>query len=368
MRSKNKAVRFSKSRVKNMLKVTLLYLMKFCGGFTVARLLTRRSLRILCYHGISISDESAFRQRLFMQRATFRQRMEYLARSGCVVLPLAEALDRLQDGSLPPCCVSITLDDGWLGCREGAFPVLRELGLPATLYVTSYCVFRRTHVFDVLVGYLFWKTKVRSLELGGLCDGLEGRLDLSSDARRQIATDVIVEYGNDRLTCEQRINLARGLAARLNVDYREIDSKGLFRLLSPEDLESLAGYGFDIQLHTHRHRFDITDRARAQLEILENRKRLEPIAGKRLEHFCYPSGVYHSRVWPWLAELGIRSATTTAAGFCTRSTPPYAIPRIVDGEGVSMIEFEAEVMGALELIRRVRSSMSVTNLKVSSQV
>ena len=90
-------------------------------------------------------------------------------------------------------------------------------------------------------------------------------------------------------------------------------------------------------------------------EIEENRKRLEPLLGRRLKHFCYPSGVYHPRVYPWLGELGLKSATTTTARLCYRDTPRFALPRIVDGEDVHPTEFEADLSGVLELARRIRA-------------
>jgi peptidoglycan/xylan/chitin deacetylase (PgdA/CDA1 family) len=127
--------------------------------------------------------------------------------------------------------------------------------------------------------------------------------------------------------------------------------------MSPEDLEGLVEEGVDVQLHTHRHTFDLTDRESAQREISDNREKLEPLVGKRLDHFCYPSGAFHPRVWPWLEEMGIRSATTTAVGLCRRETPRYALPRIVDGENVPDIEFEAEMTGTLEIVRRVRARL-----------
>jgi peptidoglycan/xylan/chitin deacetylase (PgdA/CDA1 family) len=247
------------------------------------------------------------------------------------------------------------MDDGWFGSLGGSFPLLRELKLPATLYVTSYYSFRRAYVFDVMIGYLFWKTKKTALELDGLAQGLEGRLDLSSDKAREEAADRVVEHGNANLTCDERIELTRHLATRLGLDYQDLEDKRLFQLISPEDLKGLAADGVDVQLHTHRHLFDTADRERAQKEIQDNRDKLEPLVGKRLEHFCYPSGVFHPRVWPWLEEIGIRSATTTVVGFCRRDTPPYALPRIIDGENVPDIEFEAEMAGALEIFRRLRA-------------
>ena len=91
---------------------------------------------------------------------------------------------------------------------------------------------------------------------------------------------------------------------------------------------------------------------------MDNRRALERLVHGRLEHFCYPSGVYHPRGWPWLEELGLQRATTTGVRFCHPDTHPYALPRTLDGENVPQVEFEAEMAGALELVRRLRRWVS----------
>jgi peptidoglycan/xylan/chitin deacetylase (PgdA/CDA1 family) len=109
--------------------------------------------------------------------------------------------------------------------------------------------------------------------------------------------------------------------------------------------------GLDIQLHTHRHRISKAGHFCIEEEVEDNRARLEPLTGQPLQHFCYPSGVYDRAIWPDLKKIGIASATTTAPGLVGRSAEIYALPRILDGEHVSDLEFEAELSGLLELKR-----------------
>ena len=92
-------------------------------------------------------------------------------------------------------------------------------------------------------------------------------------------------------------------------------------------------------------------------EIRDNAAVLEPIAGSAREHFCYPSGKYDLSQIPWLEQLGVRTATTVAPGFSYRNTPKMLLPRILDSEAVSDIEFEAELSGFVELTRRLRSRL-----------
>ena len=119
----------------------------------------------------------------------------------------------------------------------------------------------------------------------------------------------------------------------------------------------LGGSGIDCQLHTHRHRFP-EDEAEAAREIAENRAALENVVSGPLEHFCYPGGVWSEEQWPVLESAGVRSAVTCQIGLNDDDTPPYALRRLLDAEDVSQIEFEAEMAGCLELLRKVRSCLT----------
>ena len=64
-----------------------------------------------------------------------------------------------------------------------------------------------------------------------------------------------------------------------------------------------------------------TTRKCVESEVAENRRFLQRVVPYPLEHFCYPSGVYGLHQAEWLAELGVKSATTIEPGL------NYATPR-----------------------------------------
>ena len=80
----------------------------------------------------------------------FTWQMELLAR--CFnVLSLREALAAIDAGRVPPRAVCITFDDGYRSVHDLALPVLRRLGLPATVFVSSGYVGGRTMWNDRIV-------------------------------------------------------------------------------------------------------------------------------------------------------------------------------------------------------------------------
>ena len=125
--------------------------------------------------------------------------------------------------------------------------------------------------------------------------------------------------------------------------------------MNPAELRGVASQGFDIQLHTHRHRMP-RERDLFVKEIEDNRRALE-LGGKddgRFRHFCYPSGVYYPQTAEWLRQCGILSAATCDPGIAAQSSNPYYLPRFSDSMNIHGIVFEAWVSGVRGLPRRRR--------------
>ncbi len=347
-----------------MLKRLLYRLCKSVGLFSVARRLTRSELRILGYHGSALGDDAEFRPQMFIDAELFRRRMEYLIHHGYPVLSLGDAVERLRIDSLPPGATVITIDDGFFSTWKLAVPVLVELGLPATIYLTTYSSVRETPIFRLVVQYMFWKTGVIELRLSDIGLSDEGSVRIEDDAAREAVAWLIIRYGESAPRSEEdRVALCRRLGSVLRVDYEEIVRKRPFTLMTLSEVRGAVELGMDLQLHTHRHRLPAEpDLIRREIE--ENRSILEPIVGERLYHFCYPSGVHHPAHLEPLAELQVKSATTCEAGLNTGDTDPLLLARFLDGNTISWLEFEAEMSGFTEILRRCRTWLR-SRLKIS---
>ncbi len=344
-------------------KTFVFHICKTIGLFHLSRILMRRRLLILCYHGFQLLDEARFRPTLFMQDSTLKQRLATLQRYRFPVLPLEKALERLEKDSIPNNAVCITIDDGFFSVLSKAAPLLKDYGMPATLYLTSYYSGKETPIFRLVVQYMFWKTSVTSLDLSDRSWGPDTAIELSGkDVENNVLWDII-DYGENECDEAARQDICHLLGARLGIDYKQIVDSRILSLLNRDELSALYAQSFDIQLHTHRHRLPVDNELVARREIRENKAFLRRLLGIEKTHLCYPSGVWSRRQWPWLERERIASATTCEPGFNTATTPLLGLYRILDQDNLSQIEFEAELFGFSELVRIITGKRRRTDAK-----
>ena len=318
----------------------------------LCRIVTARQLRILCYHGAALNDENRFRPGLFITGATFAARMRFLADAGYPILPLGTALEKFESGTLPRNATVITIDDGWSGTYKVQYPVLRKHGFPATLYIASYYLQNQTQVFNVALSYVLWKSGARQFDLSALKPILGNAL-LDGPALNAKETYARLTAAADAMeNAAARQSLLRAFCEIVGVNWQALEADRLIAFANVNEAREMAANGIDIQMHTHRHRFPDTDFDAARVEIEDNRRFLTGIGKTELRHFCYPSGIYSQASVAFLGKLNVDSATTTNPGFNRKGASLFELTRFLDSESVSDLEFEAELSGFFELIRR----------------
>jgi peptidoglycan/xylan/chitin deacetylase (PgdA/CDA1 family) len=331
------------------LKVVVLYCLRAAGVFALCRSLTRSKLRILCYHGFAVGDQHEFSPALYMKPRTFEARLRTLQRLGYPVVSLQRGLALLSRNEVANCETVITIDDGWRTTYSLAAPILKSLSFGATIYVTSYYSERGTDVFNVALHYLMWRTLPQSVVVTDFDPRIDGTYQ-SPHGPAAIAA-AIIRRAETHLQAPDRQRLLEYLVATVGLPHGT--TLGQFRLISPAEIAELAAAGFDIQLHTHRHRLSMDDRDEVAREIADNRQRLESWINAPARHFCYPSGKHAQQHPAWLRELGVESATTCEPGLNDQATDPYRLRRFLDSEAFAEIEFEAELSGLGSVLRRL---------------
>ncbi|MGE9267811.1 MAG: polysaccharide deacetylase family protein [Verrucomicrobiales bacterium] len=88
---------------------------------------------VLGYHVFS-SSEPATQMRIPTEK--FREQMQRVKDSGIPVITLDQFLKwRRGEAPLPPKAILITMDDGWKSVYTEAYPIMKELQLPFTIYL-----------------------------------------------------------------------------------------------------------------------------------------------------------------------------------------------------------------------------------------
>jgi peptidoglycan/xylan/chitin deacetylase (PgdA/CDA1 family) len=248
---------------------------------------------------------------LLVSTATLRRQLQQLARER-EIISLSEACRRLEappsrGGRIPDVAV-VTFDDGYAGVHELAFPVLRDLRIPATVYVpTGYIGTRRRLPHDRLFASLSELARRRILpEAAGLPAQLQRQLD--SCAREGVATTL------DRLIARLPHDTLGAVADALErrVGMREQDLPALTRLMDWEDLRAMRAGGVDVGGHTVNHvALANVTLAHAQAEIEGCRDHIRRELGESPRHFAYPNGYHTPRIRAVLHAAGFTSAVTT---------------------------------------------------------
>ncbi|MFL5615338.1 MAG: polysaccharide deacetylase family protein [Gemmatimonadaceae bacterium] len=269
----------------------------------------RHRLLILCYHGVSLVDEHEWDPELHVTQDHLRRRLTLLRETGCSVLPLGEALERCATGTLPERAVALTFDDGFADFAVRALPVLRELDMRATVYLTTYYCGRQIPIPDLALPYLLWQASKRALDLSAFV--------------AELGIDVTKASAAEKHALVERVADASGFG------YETLVRTRLFQIMSREEVAALPAELVDVELHTHRHQ-PPDDASRFLSDLAENREHIVRLRGRVPAHLCYPSGCYRRDLLPSLRQHGIRSATTCIPGYMTAATDGLLIPRFVD--------------------------------------
>jgi peptidoglycan/xylan/chitin deacetylase (PgdA/CDA1 family) len=248
--------------------------------------------------------------------------------AGREIISLDEARDRIKAGlqSDRPFAV-LTFDDGYKDNLTYAYPVLRELNAPFTVYLCTD--------FPDGKALLWWyllEQKVRSthkIELS--INGAIKRYITATTSERLHAFHEI-RYQLVTASSEERDNLLSQLFGNGREQWFEFTKAAA---LTWDEVRSLDRDPLcTIGAHTVTHpSLKQLDESQLQFEITESKRIIEQQIGKPVQHFCYPYGSpinCGEREFRAVESAGFATATTTTMSPLTHksSSDIYALPRI----------------------------------------
>jgi len=289
-----------------------------------------------------------------MPQDEFDAQMAHLAR-GYAPLPLGEAADRLARGTLPPRAVSVTFDDGYVDNYDHAFPLLRKHGIPASIFVVTGALDRRTPFWwDVVARAVARLAEGEVRDARELPTWLAARLDLlgARGGPREVARG-IVHTLNHLERAERGVALAALLAAA------PPETAGADGLLTWDQVREMRRGGVEFGSHTVSHAFlDELPLAEARREIEDSLERLAAELGEPSRLFAYPRGRVAEPIRAILRAAGVTVAVTTELGENRGGHDLLALRRLDAGylrrvAGFDPHVFDAELAGRFERLHAV---------------
>lgn len=315
----------------------------------------RQRLRVLTYHRVAEPDEDPLLEPGLISAtpAGFRDEMALLAeRYNPISL---EQLVQVQEGRarLPRRAVLVTFDDGYRDFADHAWPVMKQIGVPAVLFVPT--------AFPDAAGRGFWWDRLYAALLTAPADHLTlepfGRLELG-DARQRRDQYRRLRGQVKSMPHPEAMRWVDAVVTSLGGE------PGVGRVLSWERLRELAADGVSVCSHSRDHAL-LTRLTPAELEsdLIESLNRIRDEIGSRaLPVLAYPSNASNQAVRDAVKAAGYRIAFGGRRRFNTLPVrDPLQINRVPVqryGRGLfsaqlrpSVCELGAAVMAARQMLR-----------------
>ena len=279
--------------------------LKLSGIVALARRL-RSGGAILCYHNVVPDHDARAGQGLglHMAQTAFERQVHWLGRHYELV-SLAELVARHARGASLRGVAALTFDDGYAGVLQGAWPWLRDHGIPATVFVVADAPRQRES---------FWWDH-----------------PAAAAAPRP---EWLTALRGDRAAILEAVG---GGAASRHLPARFL----------PADWEALAdagraGLGIGVHSATHRvlptlHDDELT------YEIVASREIVRSHTGVTPEFFAYPYGLWNARVRDAVRAAGYRAAFTLDRS--ASRTDLWSLPRVNVPAGIADAAFQAWAAG-----------------------
>jgi peptidoglycan/xylan/chitin deacetylase (PgdA/CDA1 family) len=276
-------------------------------GLTALTRWLRRGAVIVCYHnvigrrnGSLVGDPGlhAAQDRFAAQVGWLNDQYE--------IVSLKELQSRLEAGRPVTRTAALTFDDGYAGVFQYAWPVLRALEIPATVFVVADA--------PEHVPLFWWDHPLTSHPLPG--DRNRWLVEMRGDLRQ------ITPAGD---------------TPPLPASHRPA---------SWDVIRAAAKEGLHIGSHSTSHRTltRLTDE-----ELEQELRRSREIIGERIgvvpDWFAYPYGIWDARVRDAVRKAGYSGAVTLDAGLNQATSDPWSLRRVSVPASISPAAFEAWIAG-----------------------
>lgn len=237
------------------------------------------------------------------------------------VIPLDEAVERLQKNALPPRAAAITFDDGYEDNYSIAMPLLIKHGISATFFIATGFLNGGRMWNDSIIEAIR-QTNESSLDLTSL--GLDMITVSSPQEKRLAISKIIGTLKYDQIEARREKSELIGQLAGVELPTN--------LMMASEQVQQMRTQGMQIGAHTVNHPILAKiDLKAAELEIRNSKEFLEGLLHEPVKLFAYPNGKPGQDYLPEHAELAkqlnFSAAVATSRGVASSKSNPFNIPR-----------------------------------------
>lgn len=341
---------FDKKWLKGKIKTLLYFLLFYSGllhGFLLifSRVKKDHAAIILLYH--RLVDNHATSKFIYKGEVVhhnildFKKEMSYI-RKWFKVISLDELTTNLRNKkAFESPSIAITFDDGYNDNYALGYPILKELNLPATIYLTTGLTGTNDRTWPDEIEYALLHSNVDTFMLPELFG--DESLNISSTEEKIKANSKIVE-AMKLISNSKKLRLIDELFNRLKVK-RDPDHNEERRMLNWEEAKEMSKNKISFAAHTHSHPI-LTQIAleEAKHEIALSKNIIEDKLGTPVKHFAFPNGRiydFSEELRKYCMEIGFESIATAEYGAVTKKADPYLLLRVLPRTPLFM--FAAEI-------------------------
>ncbi len=263
----------------------------------------------------------------FIQQAMFKLFLCH-ALSKFKFIPLNELVGGIRTGKIPKSCAAITFDDGWKDNFDYAYPLLKELRIPATIFLVSGWVGTNKVPWSTNLNYLL-KNIVGGRNLSSLMDllinkGLKIHKNEMSDTRLLVfdLNDQLKRWPLDEIQC-----LLSQISNHFEIEPESFNQNRNF--LNLEEILQMKDQQIDFGSHSQNHAILTNEpKERAFIELKESKEEIEKKIGEKVVAFSYPNGNYDQAIIDRVRDLGYEYACSTEPGWVNKKENIFALKRI----------------------------------------
>ncbi|MEM9634823.1 MAG: polysaccharide deacetylase family protein [Pseudomonadota bacterium] len=257
-----------------------------------------------------------------------RLAVERIRANGYEIIALDEAVDLLKSGYGHHRYAVLTFDDGYRDNLEVAYPILKDLGAPFTVFVSTGLVDRTSELWWLALERVIAQNDEVIFTRSGTSDGISSK----SVAEKIACFEKIVDYLTLEIGELDQRKIIRALAEKYGIDLKALADE---LVMNWDELRQLAADPLvTVGAHTHDHyAMARLDASAARADVTNGLRRLEEELDRRPKHFAYPYGKSHAvsmRDAEILRDIGFASSVTTLPGVLqsANARDPMMLPRV----------------------------------------